>query len=121
MGIDSLTQNIANVVKENPVTTAVGVGVGVVGAGLVGAALIGAANSRKNKRKRTRKGISRDRKFISREKHERRYKRKTKGKRYKTKRMKSGKRVYYAKKTGQPYILLSSGKAKFIKGKRRLR
>lgn len=32
---------------------------------------------------------------------------------------KGGKKVYYAKKTGQPYILLSSGKARFIKGRRK--
>jgi len=34
---------------------------------------------------------------------------------------KSRGKVYYAKGTGQPYILLKSGKAKFIKGKRHKR
>jgi len=28
-------------------------------------------------------------------------------------------KIYYARKTGQPYKILASGKAKFIKGKRR--
>lgn len=28
-------------------------------------------------------------------------------------------KIYYAKKTGQPYIILANGRAKFIKGKRR--
>lgn len=34
---------------------------------------------------------------------------------------KGGKKVYYAKKTGQPYILKSNGQAVFIKGKRKKR
>lgn len=30
----------------------------------------------------------------------------------------SGRKVYFARKTGQPYIKLANGRAKFIKGKR---
>lgn len=31
----------------------------------------------------------------------------------------AGRRIFYAKKTGQPYIKLANGRAKFIKGKRK--
>jgi len=109
--------SVVDFARENPVTTAA-IGTAVVGTGVV----VGIAATRR--KKRTKRGISRDRKFVSKQKHERRYKRKTKGKKYKTKKSKSRKRrgkVYYAKKTGQPYILKANGQAKFIKGKRRKR
>lgn len=123
-GIDAIQGGISNVVgfvKENPIGTSIGVG--AVGAGLVVGGLALAGRKRKAK---TRKGRSRDRKFISKERHEKAYQRrrrklrkKTYGKYYKRKGRKRSGRVYYARKTGQPYILLASGKAKFIKGKRR--
>lgn len=112
--VDELKNGISNNIGK----IAIGAGVGVVGAGLVGLAVAGSKH-----KKKTAKGRSRDRKFISNQKHERRYKRKTKGKRYKKRKgSKSKKRtgkIYYAKKTGQPYILKANGQAKFIKGKRR--
>ena len=77
----------------------------------------------RTKKKTTSRGRSRDRKFISKQKHEQAYiKRKKKAgkpitrKRYKTsstRKKKVGK--IYKTKNGQPYKILSSGKAKFIK------
>jgi len=106
---------------------------GYIGAGLGGAVIGGAAgymvgkgsskkkrtSSRKSKSKRrARRGMSgrsRDRKYISKQKHERYYakthpKRRKTGKYYKSR----SKRVKYTK-NGQPYILLSNGKARFVK------
>lgn len=126
MGINSLIDNGIGLVKANPVTSAL-VGAAVVGGAAVGtAAVIGSAKKRKAK---SRRGRSRDRRFKSKQKHEQRYKRKRKYKKYgkkgyinpKKKTSKRRGKIYYARKTGQPYILLASGKAKFIKGKRRAR
>jgi len=99
---------------------------GVIGAG--GTALVASAVSKKkskSSRKTSRSGRARDRRFKSKQKHERKYKRKRKYKVYgrkgyinpKRKKSKSNSRrkgVHYTKK-GQPYILLRSGKARFIK------
>lgn len=120
MGLESLSNGLSTADKISLGVGATGI---LVGAGLVASSLSGSSGS-KSKRSRSRNGRSRDRKFISKQKHEQRYKkrRKSAGKYYKSKsRKKRSGKVYYAKKTGQPYILLSSGKAKFIKGKRRKR
>jgi ribulose kinase len=131
MGIDSLSQRIANVghksiqiVTANPVGTAVGAAaVGAVAGGLITGLAVSASKKRKRSKNRsfrkrsrgikhTRRGWKQDRARRSKQKWEVAYqRRKRKGKR-------RGK-IYYAKKTGQPYIILASGKAKFIKGKRR--
>ena len=98
----------------------------VVGGAIIGAGTVAVVNSIRNKKSsskrktgssRSRKGRSRDRKFISKQKHEQRYakthpKRRKTGKYYKSRKGK----VKYTKK-GQPYIILSSGKAQFIKKK----
>jgi len=118
-------------IRANPITT-IGAVAGTTA--LVGGGLVLAKSSRRKrktkskKKKRTSRGRSRDRRFISKQKHERAYvRRKRKAgkkitrKRYKTSKKKSGRKIYYARKTGQPYIKLASGKAKFIKGKRRKR
>jgi hypothetical protein len=101
--------------RNNPIIAG-GLGaVAIVGSG----ALVGSAVRRR--KKKTTRGIRRDRKFVSKQKHERRYKRKTPGRKYKTRKKttkkKTGK-VYYTK-NGQPYKIMASGKARFIKGKRR--
>lgn len=116
VSIDEFKNAIPSVISNNMGKIAVGAGVAAIGGGLVGAALVGTS-----RKKKTSRGRKRDRKFISKQKHERRYKRKTKGKRYKSKKRKSSTRSKGVKytKNGQPYIILSSGKAKFIKGKRR--
>lgn len=118
-------------VRKNPITSAATVAGGVL-AGVTAIQIVRKAKSKsakaKAKRKKTtkRKGGSRDRKFISKQKHEQAYirrKRKAGKKitrpRYKTKTSgrKTKKRVgkiYYTKK-GQPYKIMASGKARFIK------
>lgn len=128
--LDDVGATILNAITENPVKSAI-IG-GTALAGTAGIVAVGATVARKKKKAKTKRGRSRDRKFISREKHERAYQRrrkrkgkKTTGKYYKTKNKKTtkkrGRKVYYAKKTGQPYILLRNGQARFIKGKRRKR
>lgn len=125
---DDLAAGIGSVgefLADNPVGTAVGAGVVGVGLGAGAVALLG--GSSKTKTKRSRRSIKRDRRFKSKQKHEQRYKRKRKYKIYgkkgwihpKRKGSKRRGKVFYARKTGQPYIILASGKAKFIKGKRR--
>ena len=129
VGIDSL-QNGLNVafgevtefIKEHPITSAIGVGAGLAAAG--GLVALGSVGRKKTK-KRSKRGRRKDWRFASKQKHEAAYRRRRKKlgrksyqKYYKTKSSKKGK-VYYARKTGQPYILLASGKAKFIKGKRK--
>lgn len=129
MGINSLVDNAVGAIQANPLTTALGVGTVVAGGVVVGAALSGSKTKRKA---RTKRGRSRDRKYISKQKHERRRKRKTPGKIYKRKglfysrtkkvKKKNGKKrtgkIYYTKK-GQPYKILANGRARFVKGKRR--
>lgn len=120
VNLDSVKDAATDFITDNAVPIAIGTGVAVVGAGLVGLAVAGSNRKKKTSSKR---GRSRDRKFISKQKWERNRKRKTPGKRYKTKRSKrskSRKGVKYTK-NGQPYIILASGKARFIKGKRRAR
>lgn len=133
----SLVQGVGTAgefVRKNPVTSAVGVAGGVLAGGAV-IQIVRKARSKtakaKAKRKKTtrKKGGSRDRKFISKQKHEQAYirrKRKAGKKitraRYKTKKSGSKKRVgkIYHTKNGQPYKIMASGKARFIKkgGKR---
>jgi hypothetical protein len=125
--LDSLQEGIHNAITESGEfikENAVAIGVGTAGVAVGGALLL--ASGKKNKSKsKSKRGRSRDRKYISKEKWERAYTKKHgKGKRkyYHSKKsrrkLRKGK-VYYARKTGQPYIILSSGKAKFIKGKRK--
>jgi hypothetical protein len=103
-------------IQQNAVPVAVGVG--VVSAGVIGTAVALSRRSSKKRSKRTSKskGRSRDRMFISKQKHERRYKRKTKGRKYKShKKTKSSKRGIKYTKNGQPYKIMANGRARFIK------
>lgn len=106
-----------NAIANNPlaaIATAAGIG---AAAGTITTAAISSSSSSSRKR---RKGRKRDRKFISKQKWERAYVKKhgSRGrKRYKTKksrRMRRRKGMHYTKK-GQPYIILASGKARFVK------
>lgn len=124
--ISGIGEDVRAFVSEKPLTTTA-IGVGVVGVG-VGVAVL-ASNRAKSKRKTTKKGRSRDRKFISKQKHESKRVRKRGAKIYKRKgkwlsrtkrapsnrktRKKVGK-LYYTKK-GQPYKIMASGKARFVK------
>lgn len=120
-----LLDDAKGLITANPIATAVGAGVIGAGTGVAIGALIGSKTKRKarkssSKRRRithTRRGWKQDRKrFNKRQKWEVAYrKRKKHGKKSSKRRGK----IYYARKTGQPYIILASGKAKFIKGKRR--
>lgn len=132
--VTSLISNTANnaleFIKDNPLqTTALALGVGAVTGGVIGSAITTATSSNGSntinrtsshrRRKRithTKRGWKQDRKRRSKQKWELYY-----WKHRKHKKRHSGKRkgIHYARKTGQPYIILSSGKAKFIKGKRR--
>jgi len=106
----------------NPLLTAIGGA--VVGSAVAGTLVYGItsskAKSRKSSSKRkskkithTSRGWAQDRKRRSRQKWEVRYWKKHHGK----KSRKSRKGVYHTK-NGQPYIILASGKAKFIKKRR---
>ena len=120
MGLSELQEGISNIGESvlgaisNPIVAG---GVGVLGGAVVGsmvtAAVLGKSKTSKNRSSRSRSGRSRDRKFKSKQKWEQRYKRKKPYKVYKSKKRRGGK-VKYTKK-GQPYIILSSGKARFIK------
>jgi len=111
-------------IASNPLAS-----LGIAGAtgAAIGAIGTSAISGISRKRSRSRRGRKRDRKFKSKQKHEQKYKRKRKYKVYKRKgyhksdrkARRGSKKIYYARKTGQPYIILSSGKARFIKGKRR--
>ena len=99
---------------------AVGVALGATGGYLLGKRVAKKKRTYKNRSKRkgtarSRSGRSRDRLYISKQKHEQRYlrthpKRRKTGKYYKSKR--TGR--HYTK-NGQPYIILKSGKARFVK------
>lgn len=118
MVINLQTADVDSIIS-NPV--AIGAAGVVVGAGLgAGAvALSSRSKSRSNiKRKKithTKRGLKQDRSRRSKQKWEVAYQRR---KKMKSKRSKSRKGVKYTK-NGQPYIILSSGKARFIKKTKR--
>lgn len=117
-----LTDDITEFVGANPLATAIGAGVVGVGAGVAAASIIGGSSKKKTRKSRTKRrrinhskrGWAQDRRLHSKQKWEVAYR-----KRKKKRKSKSRGRIHYARKTGQPYIILASGKAKFIKGKRR--
>lgn len=130
--IDGITK-IVGIAQEHPIAAAVGTTSAVVGVGLGTAAVVGAVKSRKSSRrksvssrkrihriKHTKRGWKQDRVRRSKQKWEVAYQKRKKKHSLSSVKHRRGK-VYYARKTGQPYIILSSGKAKFIKGKRRKR
>lgn len=131
MGLDSLTQAIGDLKNDalgfigaNPTATAVGAGAAGVAIGGTVGAIVGATvakrksksrskssrkRSRKHKRIRhTRRGWAQDRRRRSKQKWEVAYRRRKKH------RSKSRKGIHYTK-NGQPYKILASGKARFIK------
>ena len=107
MGIDSLQNGVNNalgVIKANPVASS------VVGSGLAVGAVLGAAAIVRKKRKKSSK-----RKYYRKKSSSRRSRRRSrrtprtagKGK------DRSRKRIRYTK-NGQPYVIMASGKARFI-------
>jgi len=116
-GIVGLIDDAKQFAREN---TSALVGGALVGGAVVGASALIYSKTKKKAKARTTKGRRRDRKFISKQKHERAYQKsrrkkgkKTTGKKYKTK-SKSKKGIHYTK-NGQPYKILSNGRARFIK------
>jgi hypothetical protein len=130
-GLTSVGENVKDFIMEKPLATAaIGAGVVAAGAGVV----VLATSGGKSKKKTSKRGRKRDRTFKSKQKHEQRYKRKRKYKIYgrkgwihpKRKRSKrrvtsrrTSKRGVKYTKNGQPYIILKSGKARFIKKTKR--
>lgn len=127
-------QYVQTFIKEKPLQTA-SIGTAIVGATALGTAVVVARkrkkttskSKKKRGRKKTSRGRKRDWKFRSKQKHELAYVRRKRkaGKkitrpRYKSKKKTKKKvgKIYYTK-NGQPYKILRSGKARFIKGKRR--
>jgi len=129
MGVlDSLQDDITGFVTEHPIATAAGVGVVSVGTGLAVGAALGSGTKKKTRKSRTKHGRSRDSRFKSKQKHEQKYKRKRKYKIYgkrgwihpkKSKRRSKSKRGIHYTKKGQPYKIMSNGRARFIKKTRR--
>lgn len=116
-----LIDNVKGLITENPLL-AVG---GAAAGGLVTGAAIATAvttlgnkgsNSKKSGKriKHTRRGWKQDRARRSKQKWEVAYQR-----RKRRKHLKRSRRGVHYTKNGQPYIILASGKAKFIKGRRR--
>lgn len=112
-------------IRAAPVTSAAIAGLAGSAAGVLGTTAISRSTKTKRKsssKRKRKKGRSRDWRYASKQKHEvayRRRRRKLGKKSYQKYYKKKRGRVHYARKTGQPYIILASGKAKFIKGKRR--
>jgi len=122
-------------VRKNPVTSAVSVAGGVL-AGITAVQIVRKTKSKsakaKSKAKKISKSKGRDRKFISKQKHEISRRRKKpakiygkKGKYYSRKplrkagsKSKSRKGIHYTK-NGQPYKILSNGRARFIKRRKK--
>lgn len=129
--IGGIGEDVKQFVTEKPLQTAT-LAYGSLGAAALGVGIVGMVKKRKKTvkrakkkiKKKTKKGRARDIKFRSKQKHERRYKRKRPYKVYGKKgwikpksKSKSKKRTgkIYHTKHGQPYKILASGKARFIK------
>lgn len=93
---------------ESPAKVAAKVDSGIVGPSTTGGVAARSGSPRRSSSRRVRKGSSKRRSKTHR----------GTAKQYARK---GGKKVYYAKKTGQPYIRLANGQARFIKGKRKKR
>ena len=111
-----LIENAIGLVEKNPILAAAGAGVVGVGVGVGVASLVRSSGSKKSrssrrKIKHTARGWKQDRKRKSKQKWEVAYQKRKHKKR-------SSKGLHYTKK-GQPYIILASGKAKFVKKTKR--
>lgn len=118
MGLDNLKSGIAlqngviETIKANPLVSAVG-GVGLIGGSILGASAIARKIKRKKtKRRKTRTIRKRSRRVV---RPKTRRKKKTKYPRTAGKRKDTSTRRIRMTKNGQPYIILKSGKARFIK------
>lgn len=82
--------------------TAIGLGLGA--GAIIGTGLIVAHSVKKKNKSRTSKGRARDRKFVSKQKWERRYKRKKPGKHYRKRKSKRPKRLVKGSKAAKAYM-----------------
>lgn len=106
--IGNLKSGITTALASNPILTTAGAAVAGVAVGLGTAAAIGAVKRRKTKRRKTRSSRKRSSSRRSRKKRYKYARTAGKGK------DRSSRRIRMTK-TGQPYIILASGKARFIK------
>jgi len=122
-----LLESVKGLINENPLiaiggATAAGIGIGL-GASAI-AKSIGnngtKGTSRKTRRriKHTKRGWKQDRKRRSKQKWEVAYQKRKRRLHRRHLKSRSRKGIHYTKK-GQPYKILSNGKARFIKKKRR--
>lgn len=117
--ITGVGEDVKTFITEKPLQTAV-IGAGVVGATALGVVAIKVLKKKKAvkkvKKKVSKKGRRRDWRFASKQKHEVAYRKRRKklGMKSYQKFYKKRKGIHYTKK-GQPYIILKSGKARFIK------
>jgi len=115
--VTSAAQGVKDFVTENK-TAVLGTAAGVAGAAVLGTAIAGTASRRK---KRSKRSYKQDRARRSKQPWEVAYqKRKRKKARKKKKNHSRRGRLHYTK-NGQPYIILKSGKARFVKGRRKRR
>lgn len=116
-----LMDNANGIIKENPVGVALGAGAIGIGGGLAVGALVGGKSKKKTRKSRankkrikhTSRGLKQDRKRRSKQKWEVAYQRR---KKKHSKKFKRG--IHYTKK-GQPYKIMSNGRARFIKKTKR--
>jgi len=117
-GIDGILGSVPSAVKSGAVAA---LGGAVVGSAVTGAIMASSSSSKSKSKKRrkkithTKRGWKQDRARRSKQKWEVAYQRR---KRKKAKSHSRRGRVRHTK-NGQPYIILKSGKARFIKKKRR--
>ena len=130
--LDSLQNGISGIVgdiTQFPGTSvATAIGGAVVGGALTGAVVSGVTTrktkSRRTKRKsskkitHTKRGWKQDRKRRSKQKWEVAYQKRKKRKHSKRKTKRVSRKGIHFTKNGQPYKILSSGKARFIKRRR---
>jgi len=112
MGLDSLKDGVISTIKANPIAS--GLAAGAIGAaGVVGtAAAIGGIRKKAKKRKKSKTTY---RRRSTTYKRTNRKKRKVKYARTARKGKDTSRKRIRMTKNGQPYIILKSGKARFIK------
>lgn len=109
--VTGLKNVITDFVRENPLITAIGVGTGVAGGAVATAAIVKSVRKKSKKKKKTTKRKTTKRRTTKRKPKKRKYKYARtagKGKDRSTRRIRMT-------KNGQPYVILRSGKARFIK------
>ena len=114
-GVNNVLGQAKDFIDDNKKAVVLG-SAAVVGSAVVAGVVLSRSSKKRKKITHTKRGRKQDRKRKSKQKWEVAYRKRKRQKRKK----KSGRRtgLHYTKK-GQPYIILKSGKARFVKGKRR--